>query len=276
MEITQKVYQEIHHFCEQTHGSSDYDQDVYFVQSEKSGEYAPLTYLEKKFDTVSSAEDLLQQGFVCDSYELLGDKGFQEWFEKQFSKKLTRSVAKKIYILQVPNNKAIFDAIERVNESYEILHQSRILLNGKNLPVQLGEWYAKCIFGLHQRRSTSQRGFDFYLEDKRVEVQVHWKDESSPKGVKVRKSLVELSDYVIVIYLAKNFMIREICVLDSDFVMRKFAGKGHTLFLKDSDISSYFFSKSSKHLDKVINSSALLKYASPTLALKIAEKFSSS
>ncbi|EQC52235.1 hypothetical protein M901_1149, partial [Bacteriovorax sp. DB6_IX] len=38
----------------------------------------------------------------------------------------------------------IFDAIETVNNSYEVLRSQKILFNGKKLPVQLGEWYAKC------------------------------------------------------------------------------------------------------------------------------------
>lgn len=274
MNLTQQVFQETHRFSQEVHGSSNYDQDEFFVANDAQGEYAPLSFLVKKINAITGPEDLVKIGFVCDSYDLVGDEPFETWFEKQFAKKLKRRVAKKINILHLPDNKNIFDAIEQVNESYEVLRQSRILLNGKNLPVQLGEWYTKCIFGLQQRRSTSQRGFDFYIDDRRVEVKVHWKDQSSPKGVKLRKSLVELANYCIIIYVARNFMIREICFLDSDFVIRKFAGKGHTIFLKDSDVSPYFFSKSTKHLDKVVNSSALLKYASPTLALKIAEKFS--
>lgn len=275
MELTQKVFRETHEFSSEGHGNTNYDQDMFYVKNDAEGEFAPLSFLTKKLDEVATFEDLLKNGFVCDSYDLIGGKLFDQWFEAQFAKKLKRSQAKNINILHLPDNKAIFDAIEQVNNNYEILRQSQILLNGKNLPVQLGEWYAKCIFGLQQKRSTSQRGFDFYIGDKRVEVKVHWKDQSSPKGVKLRKSLVELSDYSILIYVARNFMIREICFLDSDFVIRKFAGKGHTIFLKDSDVSPYFFSKSTKHLNKVVNSSALLKYASPTLALKIAEHFSS-
>ena len=64
------------------------------------------------------------------------------------------------------------------------------------------------------------------LDGKRIEVKVHWNDQSSPKGVKIKKSLVELSDYCVIIYLAANLMIREICFLDSEFVLRKFADKG--------------------------------------------------
>mgnify|MGYP000253517509 CR=1 FL=1 len=67
-------------------------------------------------------------------------------------------------ILGMPDNKSILDAVETVNKCYEILTAQQILVNGKKLPVQLGEWYAKCIFGLHQKKSTSQRGFDFYFE----------------------------------------------------------------------------------------------------------------
>jgi hypothetical protein len=75
-------------------------------------------------------------------------------------------------------------------------------------------------------------------------------------------------------YVARNFMIREICFLDSDFVIRKFSNKGHTLFLKDSDVQSYFFSKSDKHIDKVVNKTAMMRYASPVLAMKLSESIS--
>ena len=275
MDLIKLINQEIHQFSQKSHGSSNYDQDEYFVKGELSGEYAPYSYLIKTIDKLDHLNDFFKCGLVCDAYELVGEGDFDKWYEKQFSKKLKRTQAKNLNLLHFPDNKKIFGAIEKVYNNYEILRQSKILLNGKNLPVQLGEWYTKSIFGLHQKRTTSQRGFDFFLGPKRVEVKVHWKDQSSPKGVKLRKSLVELSDYCVIIYVARNFMIREICFLDSGFVVRKFGGKGHTIFLKDSDVSPYFFSKSDKHLDKVANSSSLLKYASPALALKIAEKFSS-
>lgn len=257
-------------FNETTHGSSDYYKDEVYVMKEK-GSYAPLSFMEKKVEEFNESE-LLSKGYIYDALELVGDKEFTQWYEKQFSRKLKRTQAKKVLIIHLPDNKRIFDAIETVNKVYEILKDEHIIFNGKKLPVQLGEWYAKCIFGLMQKKSTSQRGFDFYTADeKRVEVVVHWGDQTSPKGVKVRKSFCDLSDQVIIIYMARNFMIRDICLLDSDFVLRKFAGKGHTMFLKDSDIGSYFFSKSTKHKDKVANKNALLKYALPKLAMNLTE-----
>ena len=39
--------------------------------------------------------------------------------------------------------------------------RKRILKNRKKLPVQLGEWLTKSIFGLRQEKTSSQRGFDF-------------------------------------------------------------------------------------------------------------------
>ncbi|MCO4793153.1 MAG: hypothetical protein KC493_05555 [Bacteriovoracaceae bacterium] len=274
MNKKEQLLNEISEFSKETHGSTNYDKDDFFVVGESSDQYAPMKYLCKKLEWCNSIQDLLELSFVCDSLDLHPNDSFPKWYEHQFGKKLKRSVSKEINLLQVPDNMVIFDAIEMVNEAYQALRGHQILMNGKNLPTQLGEWYAKCVFGLHQKKSTSQRGFDFYLNDKRAEVKVHWADTSSPKGVKIRKSLAELSDYCIVIYIAKNFMLREICFLDSDFVIRKFAGKGHTIFLKDPDVAPYFFSNSNKHLDKVVNSSALLKYATPTWAMKIAEKFS--
>lgn len=269
----EKLNEEVKLFSSSTHGSSDYDKDEFFIMSESRMDFAPLKYLQKKLPEYKDINSLLKVGFVYDSFELSNNENFMIWYEKQFSKKLLRRDAKKISIVYVPNNKLILDQIEIVNRSYEVLSHEQILLNGKNLPTQLGEWYAKCIFGLKQVKSTSQRGFDFVMGDgKRVEIQVEWSDVSSPKGVKIKKTLVDLSDFSVIIYVAKNFMIREVCFLDSEYVSRKFSSKGHTIFLKDSDVSSYFFSKSSKHFDKIINPITFLKYASPNLAMKLSEK----
>lgn len=269
------LYQLIEDFSKETHGSSDYYKEEIFVKGKSEGEFIPLKHLVKKTENVSGIDQLYKLGFVCDSYELYEEEDFIKWYEKQFGRKLKRTHAKKIFIVYDPDDKAIFDAVEQVHNAFEVLRFQKVLMNNKNLPVQLGEWYAKSIFGLKQKKSSSQRGFDFYLDGKRTEIKVEWGNLTSPKGAKIRKSLADLSDYCIVMYLARNFMIREICFLDSDFVLRKFAGKGHTIFLKDSDVSQYFFTSSSKHMNKVKNSSSLLKYSSPTFAMKIAENFSS-
>lgn len=267
------LFQQVEEFSKETHGSSDFHTDELFVMGQNAESFAPLKFLSKHLPELKNADDLVEHGMTVAAYDLLEPSKFPAWFEHQFSRKYTRRYAKNIKIVYLPDNKSIFDALELVNKGYEVLRYQRILMNGKNLPVQLGEWYAKCIFGLVQSKSTSQRGFDFYLGDKRAEVRVHWSDQPSPKGVKVRKSFLELSEYCIIIYVGQNFMIREICFLDSDFIIRKFAGKGHTVFLKDQDVSPYFFSKSDKHHDKVVNSTSLLKFASPTFAMNIAESF---
>lgn len=271
---TQQLFKEIEAFSSTSHGSTDYHKEKVFVQGQNPEHFAPLSYLAKKLDFIDGTQSLSAEGFVFDSYDLFGSNEFQKWFEFQFSRKLTSSLSKEVSLLHLPDNKSIFNAIEQVHSGYKVLKESQILLNGKNLPVQLGEWYAKSIFGLKQNKSPSQRGFDFYIDGKRVEVKVHWADSSSPKGVKLRKSLLELSHFCIIMYISRNFMIREICFLDSDFILRKFATKGHTIFLKDSDVLTYFFSKSNKHVDKVANKSALLKYAAPAFAMNIADHFS--
>ena len=269
----ESLYQEIEAFSKETHGSSDLYKEEIFVKAEGESEFAPLKHLLKKVDGLDSIDQLFKLGLVCDSLDLYEQKSFLAWYEHQFSRKLKRTIGKRINILYKPDNKSIFEAVETVNKCYEILRDQHIILNNKNLPVQLGEWYAKSIFGIRQIKSTSQRGFDFYWGDNRIEIKVEWGNQSSPKGVKIRKSMVELSDHCIIMYIATNFMIRDICFLDSDFIKRKFSGKGHTIFLKDGDVSQYFFSNSQKHTDKVANSSALLKYSSPTFAMKIAEAF---
>lgn len=260
-------------FSAEAHGRSDHWKDTTFVRGKSDSEFIPFSVLIKKVESINEVSELQRKGYVLSSLNYLELSSFEDWFQKSFNRKLTQKDKKSINIIHYPDSKQIFEAVEIVNQVYQILKDHKVLVNGKNLPIQLGEWYAKAILGLHQKKSSSQRGFDFYTNDlKKVEVKTHWQDTTSLKGVKLKKSLVEMSDYTVVMYIAKNFMIRDVLLLDSDFVIRKFAGKGHTIFLKDSDIASYFFSRSDKHYNKIINMSALLKFSSPNLAMKLDEK----
>lgn len=271
--LKNKVFELSQKFSENTHGSSDYDKDTIFVQGSNDREYVPLSYLQKELPEIDGIYKLKAEGFVFSSYDFLEINEFDHWYMTQFNKRLSSKIMKNISILHLPDQKAIFDTVEVVHQTFQILKEHKVLMNGKNLPVQLGEWYAKIIFGLHQIKSSSQRGFDFKTEHGSVvEVKVHWHDATSPKGVKVKKSLAELSDFCIIMYISKNFTIRDILFLDSEFILRKFDTKGHTIFLKDQDVAGYFFSKSDKHFDKVINKTALLKFASPTLAMKLEDR----
>ena len=271
--LKNKVYEAAQKFSETTHGSSDYDKDTIFVRGSSDREFAPLSYLQKELPEIQSLNQLKSEGFVFSSYDFLEMNEFDQWYQTQFNKRLSSKVMKTLGIMHMPDQKAIFDTVEVVHQTFQILKDHKVLMNGKNLPIQLGEWYAKIIFGLHQIKSSSQRGFDFMTENgSTVEVKVHWHDATSPKGVKIKKSLAELSNYCIIMYISKNFTIRDILFLDSEFILRKFDTKGHTIFLKDQDVAGYFFSKSDKHFDKVVNKKALMQFASPTLALKLEDR----
>ncbi len=271
--LKDRVFELAQIFSEATHGSSDYDKDVVFVRGSSDREYVPMTFLQKEMPELEQINNLKSEGFVFSSYDFLEINEFDQWYQSQFNKRLSSKTMKNIGILHFPDQKAIFDTVEVVHQTFQILKDHKVLMNGKNLPIQLGEWYSKIIFGLHQIKSSSQRGFDFKTENgKIVEVKVHWHDSTSPKGVKIKKSLAELSDYCIIMYISKNFTIRDILFLDSEFILRKFDTKGHTIFLKDQDVAGYFFSKSDKHFDKVVNKTALLKFASPTLAMKLEDR----
>lgn len=260
-------------FSSESHGATSFDKELVYIRGKNDEEYVPFGFVKKHIEELKELNDLLSIGYVYSGEDFLEPKGFEKWYQNQFGRTLTLKDRKNIGIVHLPDTKKVFEAVEIVSQVYEILKESKVLINGKNLPIQLGEWYAKIIFGLHQIKSSSQRGFDFVLEDKKkVEVKIHWQDQTSPKGVKLKKSLLELSDYCIVMYVAKNFMIRDILLLDSDYALRKFDTKGLTIFLKDQDVSSYFFSKSDKHFDKIVNKTALLKFANPSLAMKLHER----
>ena len=266
----EQLVRDIEHFSGEGLRGPGNLEEGFFVRSPRGDAlYAPLSALN-----CGDGRELFSAGYVCESWSLASPPDFEGWFERHFGRKLTKSLAKKIFLLYIPNNDKIFAAVELLERAYGILLEERILLNRKNLPTQLGEWYAKTIFGLTQCRSTSQRGFDFFCEGERIEVKVEWGDVSSPKGVKIRKGLLERSARCIIVYLSDHLMIRDVCMMDSDFVLKKWSGKGSTVFLKDEDISRYFFSHSPKHLDKVQNPSTFLKYAAPTFAAKIFESFS--
>ena len=262
------IFKQIKEFCQSDHGSSNYGKDSIYVKGEE-GKYAPFSFLQKRISSLTGPDEFLKEGFIFSSFDVIEDSRFADWYKGQFIKKLPTSLHKKIFLLSVPDHQTIFKTIGVVCRCYQTLREHQILINNKNLPIQIGEWYAKSILGLKQVRSSSQRGFDFFVKDKHVEVKVHWNDRSSPKGVKVRKSLVKLSDFVVIMYVAKDFTIRDICFLDSAFVERKFETKGHTVFLKDQDVSQYFFSNSSRHFDKVANKTSLMKFAAPMFAMKL-------
>lgn len=269
----ERVFSLARDFSAQTHGATDYDKDTIFVLGGSEHEFVPWSYVLKQVSEIKGIDDLKAEGFVYSSFDFLELANFDDWYLKQFQKKLSAKAAKTVGILHLPDQKAIFDTVAIVHKTHQILKEHKVVINGKNLPVQLGEWYAKIIFGLHQVKSSSQRGFDFKVADgKLVEVKIDFHDTTSPKGVKIKKSLAELSDYIIIMYVAKNFTIRDILLLDSDFVLRKFDSKGHTIFLKDQDVQNYFFSRSDKHYDKVANKTALLRFASPQLAMKLEDK----
>ncbi len=271
--LKNKVYELSQKFSGTTHGSSDYDKDTIYVRGSSDQEYVPFSFLTKELPEIQNLNQLKAEGFVFSSYDFLEINEFDQWYQTQFNKRLSSKVMKNIGILHLPDQKAIFDTVEVVHQTFQILKDHKVLMNGKNLPIQLGEWYAKIIFGLHQIKSSSQRGFDFKTENgSTVEVKVHWHDATSPKGVKIKKSLAELSDYCIIMYISKNFTIRDVLFLDSEFILRKFDTKGHTIFLKDQDVTGYFFSKSDKHFDKVVNKTALMKFASPALAIKLEDR----
>ena len=260
-------------FSSSSHGSSSYDSETLFVMGETETEFAPLSYLIKKIPNITTMRDLQSFGFTYSSASFLDLESFSEWYKKQFGKKYIQKHFAQMGILLMPHEQKILSVIEQVSKCYEQLRTEHVINNGKNLPVQLAEWYAKLIFGLRQVKSSSQRGFDFYSENgKKIEVMVDWNDRSSPKGAKLKKALVEISDCCIVVYINSMFLIRDLLFLDSDFIMRKYSDKGHTIFLKDSVVAEYFFSISTKHHDKIVSKSTLLNFASPTFKAKIEGK----
>lgn len=261
-------------FSSKTQGSSDFWKDDIYVIGANESEFIPYSFVAKKVDGVKDVASLQANGYAVSSLTYLELEDFDDWYHKSFNRKLTQKLKKEIQIVHYPDSKKIFEAVEIVDQVYRILKDHKVIVNGKNLPIQLGEWYAKSILGLYQKKSSSQRGFDFFTFDgKKVEVKTHWMDSTSPKGVKLKKSLIEMSDYTVIMYVSKNFMIREMLLLDSNFVIRKFSAKGHTIFLKDSDISSYFFSRSNKHYDKIVSRPMLMKFATPKLAVQIDDNY---
>lgn len=261
-------------FTSKTQGSSDYWKDNIYIVGSTESEFIPYSFVEKKLDSIKDVKGLQAEGYAVSSLTYLELDDFDDWYHKVFNRKLTQKLKKEIEIIHFPDSKKIFEAVEIVDQVYKILKDHKVIVNGKNLPIQLGEWYAKSILGLYQQKSSSQRGFDFFTSDgKKVEVKTHWMDATSPKGVKLKKSLIEMSDFTVIMYVSKNFMIREMLLLDSDFVIRKFSAKGHTIFLKDSEIASYFFSRSSKHYDKIVSRPMLMKFATPKLAVQIDDNY---
>ncbi len=256
----------IQEFNQKVHDGAKHGEDDLFVQGEMEDAYAPMTYLKKKCPLLKTEKDLLKIGFFFGPNEVGQNSTFAHWYEKRFQKLLPSSIQKKMQFLFPIQQEEMQRPLQLINEQYEWLKKNRILINSKDLPTQLGEWFAKSIFGLRHCKSMSQRGFDFELDGKKVEVFVHWKlsnqAKSSLKGMKIKKTDLNLYDFCILIYLTPDLLIKDLCFLDSSYIQRKFSTKGHSLFIQEEDIRMYFFGKSPKHYDKILNEKTLLTFAS--------------
>ena len=144
------VFAAIDEFSQEQHGSSNYGKDEIYVKGKDDGKYAPLSFLIKKIDSVNHFRDLLKKGFIFSSYDLEDDVQFFDWYKHQFSKKVPACIKRKASILYQADHKEIFNSIEVVHDCYNLLRQHKIVINNKNLPTQIGEWYIP--FGIHRGR----------------------------------------------------------------------------------------------------------------------------
>ena len=138
-----------------TQGSSDFWKDDVYVIGSNENEFIPYSYIEKKIDSVKSITNLQASGYAVSSLTYLELDGFDHWYHEAFNRKLTQKLKKEIQIIHYPDSKKIFEAVEIVDQVYRILKDHKVIVNGKNLPIQLGEWYAKSILGLYQKKSSS-------------------------------------------------------------------------------------------------------------------------
>jgi hypothetical protein len=269
----QQLQKLIEEFCQETHGSSNYNQETLFLAGVEPGQFVPINYLKKKTKNLELESQLVEQGYIYGNYEFWEKSDFREWYEQQFGHKLPIKATKTINFLYKNNTDLILHSIDKIHEIYLQLNDQKIIINSKNFPIQLGEWYVKSIFGLKQVKSTAQKGFDFLMDGDAVEIKVNWKIHSSerpsPKGLKIKKSLVGLAQSCIFIFLSQDFRIKDLCLLQSDFLLKRFPTKGHTLFIKELEIAPFLLSRSDKYLVKLKNKKTLLLFSSPQLKQKL-------
>ena len=265
MDLLEQISLEINQFSEQKDEIPFEDGDI-FVQCPNGGLlYAPVRFLSCHEDWC----ELLKIGYVCESHSLERFGDFKAWFEERYHRPMEG-----VSLLTIPDDSMVHRATELLMQAHEMLLDGSIVHSKKDIPLQIGEWYAKSIFGLTQCQSYCERGFKFYRRNFIVEVKVVW-GEIPVRGVKVEKRRVEKSKYCLIVYLADNLKIQDICILDSSFVMKKWSNKGEFFFLRDEQISQYFFSRSTLHKNAIQNVSRLLKFSAPDFAERIEEILSS-
>ena len=132
--LKDKVFELAQKFSGSTHGSSDYDKDSLFVRGSSDREYVPFTFLQKEMPEIDTLNTLKSEGFVFSSYDFLEINEFDQWYQNQFNKRLSSKLMKNIGILHLPDQKSIFDTVEVVHQTFQILKDHKVLMNGKNLP----------------------------------------------------------------------------------------------------------------------------------------------
>ena len=124
-------------FSSQSHGSSDYWKETQFIRGENDTKFLPLNYALKKSDQIKNIAELQSSGYVISSLDFLGLESFSDWFQNVFNRKLYQKDKKSILIIHHPDQKKIFEAIEIVDQVFKILQDHKVLINGKNIPVQI-------------------------------------------------------------------------------------------------------------------------------------------
>ena len=66
-------------FCSESHGSSDYWKDNFYVRGKDDNEFIPFRAVVKKDDSINEIAQLQKEGYVMSSLNYLELKSFDDW-----------------------------------------------------------------------------------------------------------------------------------------------------------------------------------------------------
>lgn len=92
--LKDKIYGIAADFSAQSHGSTEYDKDTIYVMGSSDHEFVPMSFMMQSIPEIQGVQDLKKIGFVFSSFDFLELASFEQWYLRQFQKRLTTKAMK--------------------------------------------------------------------------------------------------------------------------------------------------------------------------------------
>jgi hypothetical protein len=108
------------------------------------------------------------------------------------------------------NYRDVRDALNQIVSAKQILRNLKVI-RSERFTGELGEWFVGEMYNALPAASTSQKGWDLMLGDRRIQVKTHAKgDGNNARWTELGKYTEEDFDELIIVVFTKEFSLKEL------------------------------------------------------------------